>query len=368
MPSNQYNMQSISLSIIVPAHNIQEFIAECLESILSQLKCNHELIVVNDGSTDDTLLIITKLQIDYGKNNFHIINQHNQGPSDARNNAIEIAKGDYIVLVDGDDVLLPNSLNLIDETIQKYHPDVIACDYRVWFPNKKIDTKLSYQSGELITNRDIILATFFVDRNMSVWSKVFKTGIYRQLGRIFPSGQLFEDTTAAPQLLGCCQSLFYLPHILIDYRQRSNSITKTFSEKHCLDNLSALTPVKAYLNEQHVSQNVTLYFDILVCVIYLGVVKNSYQFSGKLGEEVRLKLKTIFLESLCNDCEKLLSTMEKDKTLTDYALNTKTANRIRLILANNKLFHYKRIFTSKRQQAKKIYIKIKQYFSDPSSF
>ncbi|MBR4570580.1 MAG: glycosyltransferase family 2 protein, partial [Candidatus Riflebacteria bacterium] len=105
------------VSVIIPAYNVEKYIGECLDSIIFQTYKNIEIIVVNDGSKDNTLSIIR----DYSKkdNRIIIIDKQNTGVSDTRNCGINKAKGVYIVFVDGDDYLandyITYMLSLIDK-------------------------------------------------------------------------------------------------------------------------------------------------------------------------------------------------------------------------------------------------------------
>ncbi len=105
------------VSVIIPAYNVEKYIEECLKSIENQNYANYEIIVVNDGSTDNTLNVIKELAIK--DNRIKIINKPNTGVSDTRNFGLDEAKGDYIVFVDGDDYLaddyLSYMLSLIDD-------------------------------------------------------------------------------------------------------------------------------------------------------------------------------------------------------------------------------------------------------------
>lgn len=111
---------NIKLSIIVPAYNVEEYISECLDSLLNQdLRAeDYEIIIVNDGSTDGTLQIAEE----YERNNatVRLFSQENKGLSEARNRGLEIAKGEYIFFVDSDDLVVNRSLKeILDYTIKQ---------------------------------------------------------------------------------------------------------------------------------------------------------------------------------------------------------------------------------------------------------
>ena len=95
-------------SIIIPVYNVEKYLVECLESIVNQSFKDFEVICVNDGSTDNSLEILQK----YAENDerFKVLNQENQGQGIARNNALNIANGEYILFVDPDDFIELNML------------------------------------------------------------------------------------------------------------------------------------------------------------------------------------------------------------------------------------------------------------------
>ena len=117
----------VKVSVIIPCYNQEKYIAECLDSVISQNNADYEIIVVNDGSTDNSLDIINK----YAENNDKIIviNQKNHGVITARNNAIKIAHGEYIYPLDGDDVIAPNCLKTLCDAMDNNLGDVIYSEY-----------------------------------------------------------------------------------------------------------------------------------------------------------------------------------------------------------------------------------------------
>ena len=96
------------VSIIIPAYNTEKYIGNCIESVIKQTYHNLEVIIVNDGSEDNTLGIITKARL--RDNRVVVINQENNGPSAARNAGLKICRGDYVFFLDSDDWLIPNCI------------------------------------------------------------------------------------------------------------------------------------------------------------------------------------------------------------------------------------------------------------------
>ncbi|NYE61679.1 glycosyltransferase involved in cell wall biosynthesis [Duganella sp. 1224] len=325
------------LSILVPAYNVERYITDCLEHILAQMDARHELIVVDDGSTDQTLARIRALQAAWPRCNFTLIEQRNSGIADARNRALQEAGGEYILFIDSDDRLLPRSLEVLGQAIARDHPDVIATALRMWHPHaphKDRDIFMSYAPERPITCQDAILTSFFDDRHMYVWCKVFRRAIYAQAGTpVFPSQRVFEDVAVVPLLLQRCRSLVYVPHVLLAYRQHPVSITKLVSEQWCVDFVSALATVKPQLERAGVSAAVRAQFDVAVCHFYLSMIKSSYQLPRAAGAVVRRRVHDIFLTSLFSPPQQVLSAMARN--LRD----ARTALQVQHVIDGNRWFH-----------------------------
>lgn len=112
------------ISVIIPCFNQGKYIAECLDSVLAQTFTNYEVIIVNDGSTDDSLKIIKQYTNKY--KNFRLLDQSNQGVVFARNNAISKAKGKYIYPLDADDKITPECLEKLYNAIINGKGDIIT--------------------------------------------------------------------------------------------------------------------------------------------------------------------------------------------------------------------------------------------------
>lgn len=132
------------ISVIIPAYNIEQYIERCLESVCGQTYSRLEIIVIDDGSTDGTGNIIDEL----AKKDSRIITIHkeNGGVSAARNTGLDIAKGDYIGFVDGDDIIESDMYELLLRNALKYQADISHCGYQMVFP-KRVD--YYYNTGEV---------------------------------------------------------------------------------------------------------------------------------------------------------------------------------------------------------------------------
>lgn len=304
-----------TLSIIVPAYNVARYIESCIGSILQQLSTQHALIVINDGSTDATPALLDAMRREHGAPSFTLIHQQNQGIAAARNRGLAAATGDYIVFVDGDDLLRPGSLAALDCIIAQHRPEAIACDFSMWRPDKPDKTRMvspGHAAGVMLSDRDAILRTFFADRHMYVWAYVIRRAAYHRLPQpVFPCKRTFEDVSVLSRLLSECASLYHLPHATIDYRQHASSITKVISQQWCLDFAAALQQVAAHFRGPAISDELRMEIDITACHFYIGIVKNSYQLPWSTGRVARAAVKPLFLESLLNPPDVVLAAMRQ---------------------------------------------------------
>lgn len=116
-------------SIIVPVYNVEDYLDTCLKSILAQSFTDYEVIIIDDGSTDNSKKILDELIFNLPKNKakqFKVFSQKNQGQSAARNKALNIACGEYVGFIDSDDILDGNYIRELLRIINGYEPDIIS--------------------------------------------------------------------------------------------------------------------------------------------------------------------------------------------------------------------------------------------------
>lgn len=172
------------LSIIIPAYNIENYIGRCLDSLINQTYKNLEIIVVDDGSTDNTLSIIHEYENE--DNRIVVIHKENEGVSIARLTGMKQAKGTYVGFVDGDDVVEDNMFELLMKNAIEYHADISHCGYVMDFPDGHSDyyygtKKKIIQDNE--TGLRNLLEGKFIEPGL--WNKIYK----RELIDIFIQNQ-----------------------------------------------------------------------------------------------------------------------------------------------------------------------------------
>ena len=230
------------ISIIVPIYNVEKYLNRCIESILNQTFKDFELILVNDGSTDNSLEICKHYKdID---DRICIIDKKNGGLSSARNAGLDIAKGEYIGFVDSDDYIHPQMYELLYDTIIKNNSDLAICDYKKVFENEsEINQIYSYNESCINTFSNIECLNRLYDKNNKIdfiiaWNKLYKKDLFNTVD--FPLGKLHEDEFIAHKILYQTKKVTFINKKLYYYLQRENSIMGKGINIKTLDVLNAL--------------------------------------------------------------------------------------------------------------------------------
>lgn len=242
-----YNTDGLVLSVVVAAYNIEKYIAECMLSVLSQLDSSDavELIVIVDGATDSTLTVAKETARQYNRLRVKVIHQTNAGLSGARNTGLEIASGEYVTFLDGDDFWLPGYLKCIFRVLSSSKPDIVEYDALMTREDGTPDLplKIALASSGDITNIEpaSLLAIF----RCYSWARVYRKTLFTKYQ--FPTGRLFEDTSILPWLYWRASSVVSIGCPLLGYRQRQGSILKTPKINHIADlNHAALRALSMY--------------------------------------------------------------------------------------------------------------------------
>lgn len=207
------------ISIIVPIYNVERYLRDCIDSILNQTYANLEIILVNDGSTDTSLDICKEYAV---KNkNIKIVDKKNGGLSDARNAGLEKATGKYIMFVDSDDFLTPNSCELLYNAIKEHDVEFVSANFiftnNEGIPWKKPMFSEKFQSRYL--SIDEYLYSFYLI-NSTVWNKIFKKEFLDRNKLKFKVGLLAEDAVFTTLAFLKAKKTYYLKDIVYYYRQR----------------------------------------------------------------------------------------------------------------------------------------------------
>lgn len=276
---------AVALSIIIPLYNAENYIVETINSVLREIPDNVEVIIVNDGSTDNSVALIKSkfsLQLNLGK--LLLLEQPNSGVSVARNTGINNSKGDYITFVDADDLLFEDYYTSVFSVINNAAPDIIDIGFR----------KFSDQA-DLKSNRDIFtydkfgaLKTSEVINNVFAravfysWARIIKKTVLGDLG--FPAGVNYcEDMIFLYQLYQKSETIYHIDKALYAYRDNPEGATRNMKPDY-LEAMLALYQKLLKDNRPEISYlKITVFYVIYSC-------------SGKIGKAVIPPL-NVFIDS-----------------------------------------------------------------------
>lgn len=213
------------LSVIVAAYNVEKYIEKCINSLVNQTYKNLEILVVNDGSTDNTKEIIEKYEKKY--KNLKLLNKENGGLSSARNFGLKNTKKKYVTFVDGDDYLDLNTYEIVMKKIEKEQTDLGIFNFKKIFPQKMVNSKLSEEIYKNNFLKQLFSKSAEID--IVVWNKIFKTDIILKNKIYFKNRAYFEDTGFIFRYLYFVKNVSLINLPLYNYVQRENSITKKFN-------------------------------------------------------------------------------------------------------------------------------------------
>ena len=220
------------ISVILPAYNSQDYIHESIESALNQSFSDFELIIVNDGSTDNTLDIIDG----FDDSRIKLIDQSNQGPGAARNNALKIASGEYIMYLDSDDFFMSDALEVAYNEASKFGTDLtffqmINYDGEKYYENDWFDMKTFDESFENRVFTPSQTPGSIFDLSVGVCQKIYNHDFLKRIDARFPEGIFFEDMPFFYYVYLKAERISIIKRHLYARRKHSSSITNVVDEK-----------------------------------------------------------------------------------------------------------------------------------------
>ena len=239
----------MKLSIVVPVYNVEQYLHQCIDSILHQTFQDFELILVDDGSPDDC----PKICDEYAKNDSRIkvIHKTNGGLSSARNAGLQIARGEYISFIDSDDFLDPITYTHIFSIFNKENVDVVIFGrYEVYGKNYVLGERQNIyrvmDSAQAIALMNTSILGYY---DVAAWDKVYKRELFKNVE--YPVGKLSEDWYTTYKVLSKANKVVYDSTPLYYYRQRDNSITHQQTKVN-YDAIYASEQVLKFVNKHQV--------------------------------------------------------------------------------------------------------------------
>ena len=317
-------MNNELISIVVPIYNVEKYLKECVDSILTQTYQNLEIILVDDGSTDNSGKICNEyLNKDSRIKVFH---KSNGGLSDARNYGIKQSNGKYIQFTDSDDFLDKDMIKILYNDVKENNSDVSICSF---YSLKEgiIFTDATYEKKSF--SRDEAIKVNLLDKEIRnyAWNKLYRKSIFDSVQ--YPKGKLFEDIPTLPRIFLQSSKISIIDIPLYYYRQRSDSILHKKTKK---SEFAYLDAVEEISNEiRTVDSKFEKYCDYAIANSILNTY-NDIAFNG---------MYELFNEDKIINCyDTLVNIFKKDET---FIINNST---------NIKKMHYYYLLTDRERYLK----------------
>lgn len=245
-------MMNDLISVIVPIYNVEKYLKKCIDSILNQTYSNLEIILVDDGSTDNC----GKYCDDYQKMDSRIVVLHkkNGGLSDARNYGINIANGKYLILIDSDDYIHRRMIEYLYCNIIKYNADISFADFKRYKECEIIHSKEIEECNieEMIWNSKDYLKNIYGSKStqcITAWGKLYNIKLFD--GIRYPVGKLREDEFTTYKLAHKANRIVYADVELYYYLTRENSIMAKSDTRKFIDYVQALFERNKFVSENY---------------------------------------------------------------------------------------------------------------------
>lgn len=279
------------ISVIVPIYNVEKYLFKCINSIINQTYTNLEIILVDDGSTDNCGVISD----DYSSKDSRIkvIHKENGGLSDARNVGLDVATGDYVSFIDSDDYINKEFYETLKNLIVKYNADIAQCEFVEIYEDyvKKNNKYKPYidENISIFTNNEALNSLYSKNGAITgvVWNKLYKKDLFKCIR--YPKGKVHEDEYTTYKVLFTTKKVVSTSKQMYYYLQRSNSIMgKGFNIKR-LDALDAYYEQILFYDDKklfELEDKAKDRFEKIIRVLISSVLKSNLDNKNKIFEDL----------------------------------------------------------------------------------
>ena len=281
------------VSIIVPIYNVELYLEECIRSLTGQTYPNLEILLVDDGSTDDSGRIADSF---VGTDDrIQVFHKENGGLSSARNVGLEHATGDYLAFVDSDDYAAPEYIEKLLGCLVENKADIVLCNFNVSLKGRnEASERLTNYADRTVFTPDTYLDNFYTycGSFAVAWNKIYRREVFD--GLQYAHGIQGEDAQILLYLMDRCEKIVYLAEELYYYRQRKSSIMSGNKEKLLLSDMSWLEDHMAKLKTEGRRHTLTM-----AQKLYITKIEKTFMYCGiDARKEIRSRMKGVMKEFL----------------------------------------------------------------------
>jgi len=267
------------LSIIVPFHDNEKFIIDALESLFKQINDEVEVIIIDDGSEDNSKTLVETFLQSVSMRRFSFISQSNQGIAETRNVGLQTATGVYVTFLDGDDILSPSYYSTLAPYLKQDEFDIIDFNFQEFTGNPPVD---SIQMNSSCTPYDFKesetdgLKSIFERSNWHLWSRIFRRELLK--GDNFVKGRRYEDVIFTPFQYFKTKKIAHIDEQLYFYRINNQGITRNIREKDIEDILFAMYKMLYFIKTHH--------NDIEIANLVAPMIENCFVEVRKMTKKI----------------------------------------------------------------------------------
>jgi len=263
-----FNPKNELISIIVPVYNVEEYLEKCVDSIINQTYSNIEIILVDDGSKDNSGKMCDELQAKDSR--IKVIHKENGGLSDARNAGLKIATGDYIGFVDSDDYIEEDMFETLYKLSKEHNSDISIVSFNEIYKGKIIGVRNSKKLEKL--NKIEAIRELLIDTKIQsyAWNKLFKKELFNNIE--FPTNKNFEDIATTLLLFEKANKVVLLEEPKYNYVRRDNSIVGIKSYKTYKDYLDVISSKYTYLDGKYEELDLWNAYNYVINMIWVYTI------------------------------------------------------------------------------------------------
>ena len=303
-------MNYMKVSLIIPVYNVENYLDRCLKSVEQQTCKDAEVIIINDGSTDNSYKIIDEYVA--RNSNFITYKIENSGLGGARNYGLTKATGDYVIFLDSDDYIAPDCLEKFITAAQNNDSDIVVCNIcdvdEDGTPIRYTTNSINNETTSIYKSPQILL-----DR-LCAWAKMYRKSFFEDLSYV--AREWYEDLRLTPKLYLKADRITFIDDTLFFYVQRAGSIMNNSKALRNLEIITALEDVINYFKKNNVYDNFKEEIEFLVIQhISIAAITRVLLSNSKDKHEVIKKLEE-YISNFDNLYQnKYIATLDSNKRL-----------------------------------------------------
>ena len=295
----------MDVSIIIPIYNAEKYLRRCLDSIVSQSFKDYEVLLIDDGSTDNSGKICNEYTYKY--KNFKVFHKENEGSASARNYGLVRAEGNYIIFVDADDFVHEEYVDYLYKAIIKTGADIVQCQYKIVDDKSVIDYSLVHEIPQKYSNIEF-LELFCEKKNyvdiVVLWNKIYKKSLFDNL--YFPVGKGIDDDYLICQIVYRAKQIIIISECLYYYYMSSNSQMRSKPSLKKIDNIDAIRSQLEFLETIHERR----LYDKLLYRYYAAILDDFYFLKKYFPNE------KMIIDEINKERKQILSNLIVNKEIT----------------------------------------------------